>query len=242
MTTIISAVTATGLLASCGASFDEARKNEDSQITNCGIKQDYPRPEKPVADDVSAVEKMFALGLAGEMRGVIMPRTVKSEIDRSPYKKDYAKVENLSDDLINKEMLVNAGADWIISGWQAGFSEESGVTPVSLHKQGINSYMQEETCFNFAGDGKNENNIREDNDKEPFSDPIGLLYRDLENLGAIFDKKNKADEWVSDLKQRGEKLKKAAEKKTKENDGKKPKVFVYDQGTDEPYSVGAVPR
>ena len=209
---VLVAATGGGALVACGAEVENKTEGEQVTVHNCGIEQKYPKPTKPVAYDVSTIEKMFSLGLADQMRGIVMPKTVKSVIPKSPYKADYDKVETLSDDVLGQETLVNAKADWVFAGWQAGFSPERGITPESLKKIGINSYQQEETCFNYEG-GKKEN-----------LDPLQAMYRDMDNLGDIFNVKDRSNKLVADLKAREKTL------RDKTASAHKPRVFAYDSG------------
>lgn len=221
---LTAALTSTALLAltACGATVDNSAEGTEITTHSCGVEQKYPRPQRPVAYDVSSIEKMFSLGLAEQMRGIVLPKTIKSAIDKSPYKEDYAKVDMLSDDVLSQEVLVNAQADWAMAGWQGGFSQERGVTPESLQKVGINSYLQEETCFDYDAAGR---------DAE--KDPIAAMYKDIEHLGEIFQVEDRAGSVVAGLKKREQALLKNTKEFTP-----RPRVFIYDSGTDSPYTAG----
>ncbi|MEJ4113141.1 ABC transporter substrate-binding protein [Corynebacterium kroppenstedtii] len=214
----------TTALTACGATIDTATDKEKITVRNCGIEHTYLRPERPVAYDASAIEKMFALGLADTMRGIVLPKTITSIKEKSPYRDSYNKVDTISDSVLSQETLVNAKADWISAGWQAGFSHERGITPDSLHTLGINSYMQEETCYNYGNNAKNPS----------ASQPIEAMYQDLRNLGTIFNVDNRATTLIDNLKKREKTLK----EKNHKHHTKKPKVFIYDSGTDQPYTAG----
>ncbi|WP_238650914.1 ABC transporter substrate-binding protein [Kocuria sp. HSID16901] len=208
------------LVSGCGANVAaDSPKEDKTSVTNCGRTTTYATPKNPVAYDVSAIEKMFSLGLSDSMRGIVLPATVSSVIDKSPYKEDYSKTDTISDTVLGQEAVVSAKADWVFAGWQAGFSEERGVTPDSLEKVGINSFMQNETCFNYKN---NKSDI----------DPVDATYQDLNDLGKIFKVEDRATHLVDDLKKRQKALKDAPRPKTLSN------VFVYDSGTKEPYTAG----
>lgn len=217
------------LLASCGAhvTADQNASAATANITTCGVTKQVSRPSKPVAYDVSAIEKMFALGLQPSMRGIALPKTVARAAQTSPYKADYAKAEVISQDVLSQEQVVAAKADWVFAGWHAGFSEERGITPASLNKLGIDSYIQEETCFNYD-DGAVKGKALTPNQHYA----LESTYRDLTNLGAIFGVQQKADELVASLQQRQQ----ALEQRPKRASA--PNVFVYDSGTSEPYTAG----
>ncbi|AKU14776.1 iron transporter [Luteipulveratus mongoliensis] len=212
-------------VTACGAEVDRSESTTaPSKVTNCGVSQSYSPPKAPVAYDVSAIEKMFALGLSDRMRGIVLPASVKSVAKSSTYAKDYAAVDTIGTDVLSQEQVVSAKSDWVFAGWQAGFSPERGITPDSLSKLGIRSYLQEETCFSY--------------DKaKTRGTTSGLLaldatYRDLTNLGDVFGVEGKAKEVVDGLQKRQRALQ-ARPARTKP-----PTVFVYDSGTSEPYTAG----
>ncbi|GAA2106838.1 hypothetical protein GCM10009802_01440 [Streptomyces synnematoformans] len=41
---------------------------------------------------------------------------------------EYAKVKMLGDDLVNKELVVEAKSGFVVAGWNSGFSDERGIT------------------------------------------------------------------------------------------------------------------
>ncbi|TGB15665.1 ABC transporter substrate-binding protein [Streptomyces sp. MZ04] len=214
---------ATGLLtAGCGAEVEPTAKNKDEKVTvsNCGKDVTYTRPERPVAYDVSGAEKMFSLGLADRMRGYVMNKLGDPSIKGSPWRGDYADVERLGTERITREIVVDAKADFVLAGWNSGFSEERGITPALLDKVGSASYLHTETCWDYG-------------DKSVDVTPLEALYTDLKNLGRIFGVEKRADKVVGDLKGRVSALKKTWPAK-----GDPTKVFVYDSGTDQPFTAG----
>lgn len=214
----------TGLLATgCGAEVEPTAKNKKAQtvtVSNCGKDVTYTRPERPVAYDVSGAEKMFSLGLADQMRGYVMNKLGDPSIKGSPWRKDYADVERLGTERITREIVVDAKADFVLAGWNSGFSEERGITPALLEKVGSASYLHTETCWDYG-------------DKSVDATPLEALYTDLENLGRIFGVEKRAAKTVTGLKERVTALKKTWPKK-----GDPAKAFVYDSGTDQPFTAG----
>ncbi|MFH8572581.1 ABC transporter substrate-binding protein [Streptomyces sp. NPDC017993] len=215
---------AAGLLAitGCGAEVEPTAKDGSDTVTvsNCGRDITYAQPQRPVAYDVSGAEKMFSLGLADRMRGYVMNKLGDPSIKGSPWRKDYAKAERLGTERITREIVVDAEADWVLAGWNSGFSEERGITPALLKKVGIASYLHTETCWDYG-------------DKSVDVTPMEALYTDLGNLGRIFGVEQRADKLVTDLKNRLTAL-----KKTWPDKGEPAKVFVYDSGTDQPFTAG----
>ncbi|WP_173138696.1 ABC transporter substrate-binding protein [Kibdelosporangium persicum] len=216
---ILPLVLVAGLLTGCGASVRQAAETDTPvTISNCGREISYRTPQRPVAYEVSGAEKMFSLGLADRMRGYVMNKVADPAIAGSPWREDYSRVERLGTSRITREIAVNAKADWVLAGWGSGFSEERGITPQLLDQVGISSYMHTETCWNFG-------------DKKVDVPPLEALYADLENLGRIFRVEQRARDLVAGLKDRVAKVSKPA-------NGRPAKVFVYDSGTDQPYTAG----
>ncbi|GGK74712.1 iron transporter [Sphaerisporangium melleum] len=218
----LAAFLAAGVLAAgCGAN---VRPRADAApapvtITNCGEQVTYPRPRRPVAYDVSAIEKMFALGLAGRMQGYVMNTLFDNAIAKSPWRDDYRRVPRLGNGRISKEIVVNAKADWVMSYWGGGFSEDRGITPKLLQQVGVHSYVQSESCFGYG-------------DMKPVP-PMESVYTDLGNLGKIFGVEEKARSVVAGLRGRIDAL-----KRSRPAGAAPPRVFVYDSGTDQPYTAG----
>ncbi|MGH4023892.1 MAG: ABC transporter substrate-binding protein [Pseudonocardiaceae bacterium] len=211
-----------GLLAAgCGATVQPSAQPGPAPvtITNCGQQISYPRPQRPVAYDVSAVEKMFSLGLAPRMRGYVMNTLFDSAIAGSPWREDYTRVPRIGTGRITKEIVVDAKADWVMSYWGGGFSEDRGITPKLLEQLGIHSYVQTESCFGYG-------------DRLPVP-PLESVYTDLINLGRIFGVEQRAQTQVAQLRGRIDQL-----KRTHPAGATPPRVFVYDSGTDQPYTSG----
>ena len=143
--------------------------------------------------------------------------------ERVPLGAEYAKVKMLSDDLLNKELVVEAKADFVVAGWESGFSEQRGITPEILDKLGMQSFMHTESCFNYPGH------------PEKFT-PFQGLYTDLERLGRIFRVEKKAREVVAGLKKRVQAVESRAP------GGERVPVFLYDSGKEAPSTAGAASR
>ncbi|MGP4017486.1 ABC transporter substrate-binding protein [Saccharopolyspora sp. 5N708] len=214
---LVAALLATG----CGASVQPAAQDDPPPVTisNCGVPVTYPRPQRPVSYEVSGAEKMFALGLAGQMRGYVMNSLGDPSIAGSPWRDDYARVPRLGTSRITREIVVDAKADWVLAGWGSGFSEERGITPHLLDQVGIRSYLHTETCWGYG-------------DKRPVP-PLEALYADLRNIGKIFGVEQRAEGLVAELQGRVAKVEQSRPA------GAAPvSVFVYDSGTDQPYTAG----
>lgn len=214
-------LTAALLAAGCGATVE--RQAQDGPppvtVTNCGQQVTYEMPQRAVAYDISGAEKMFALGLADRMRGYVMNSLADPSIKGSPWREDYDRVPRLGSERITREVVVDSRADWVLAGWGSGFSEERGITPRLLSDLGVASYVHTETCFDYG--------------PAPVDvPPLEALYTDLRNLGKIFRVEDRAEALVTDLRGR------IAALEQSHPAGEPARVFVYDSGTDQPYTAG----
>ncbi|MFI7319848.1 ABC transporter substrate-binding protein [Streptomyces venezuelae] len=224
---LASALTAALALSGCGADLDSAddgAKGADKKtvVKRCGESVPYKVPRRAVAYEGGSADKLFSLGLTEHVHGYVMP-PANPPVSESPWASEYAKVKMLSDDLLNKELVVEAKSDFVVAGWNSGFSDQRGITPKILDRLGIQSFMHTESCFNYPGHPQKVT-------------PFNALYSDLERLGKIFRVEEKADRVVGDLKKR---VAAVEAKAPRAKDGKRVPVFLYDSGTDQPFTAGS---
>ncbi|MFI7673001.1 ABC transporter substrate-binding protein [Actinophytocola sp. NPDC049390] len=205
-------------LAACGAQVADDAGARTVTVPRCGEEVEYTTPRRAVVYEGGSADKMFALGLTDHVHGYVMP-PANPPVSESPWAAEYEKVEFLGDDLLNKELVVDAKADLVVAGWRSGFSDERGITPEILDGLGVQSFMHTESCYNYPGHPE----------KVP---PFEGLYTDLERLGRIFGVEDRATDVVADLKERVEKVKAQAPQ------GDPVPVFLYDSGTDQPFTAG----
>ncbi|MEV7228025.1 MULTISPECIES: ABC transporter substrate-binding protein [Polymorphospora] len=213
-------VLVTLLATGCGAEVaDSAGTAATVTVPRCGEEVEYRTPQRAVAYEGGSADKLFALGLTDRVHGYVMP-PANPPVTESPWAAEYARVEMLSDDLLNKELVVDARADLVVAGWNSGFSDQRGITPQILDQLGIQSFMHSESCFNYP------------NFPQRLT-PFEGLYSDLERLGAIFGVPERAGTVVADLKAR------VAAVQARAPQGDPVPVFLYDSGTDQPFTAGA---
>ncbi|MBB6121098.1 ABC transporter substrate-binding protein [Nocardiopsis algeriensis] len=219
------AAAAAALIAAtgCGARVEEdpaqALAGSTATVRRCGEEVEYTLPQRTVVYEGGSADKMFALGLTDHVLGYVMP-PANPPVSESPWAAEYEKVEFLSDDLLNRELVVDAGADFVVAGWNSGFSDQRGITPEILDKLGIQSFMHTESCFNYPGHPER-------------MAPFEALYTDLERLGEIFGVQDRAAELVEDYRARVEAVRAQAP------EGEPMRVFLYDSGTDRPFTAGS---
>jgi iron complex transport system substrate-binding protein len=205
-------------ITACGAQVADESGTRTVTVSRCGEEVEYTTPERAVVYEGGSADKMFSLGLADHVHGYVMP-PANPPVEESPWAAEYAKVEFLGDDLLNKELVVEAKADFVVAGWRSGFSDERGITPEILDGLGIQSFMHTESCYNYPNHPE----------KVP---PFEGLYTDLGRLGRIFGVEDRAKNVVAELKDRVEKVKAEAPQ------GDPVPVFLYDSGTDQPFTAG----
>ncbi|MEE4021704.1 ABC transporter substrate-binding protein [Gordonia sp. PKS22-38] len=208
-----------GLLAGCGAEVDESDEAQTTTVNRCGEAVEYTVPQRAVVYEGGSADKMFALGLVDHVHGYVLP-PANPPVSESPWAADYEQVEFLSDDLLNRELVVDANSDFVVAGWNSGFSDSRSITPEILDTLGIQSFMHAESCFNYPGFPEQHT-------------PFDGLYTDMERLGAIFGVEDRAADVVEQYKNRVSAVQEQAP------DGPPVKVFLYDSGTDQPFTAAS---
>ncbi|MGW8557936.1 ABC transporter substrate-binding protein [Streptomyces tubercidicus] len=190
-------------------------------VENCGTRTTYDKPPaRVVTNDVGITEIMFALGLEDRMAGYVMPDD-KGDVAGVPWKAAYGKVPWLGKKTLTKEIALDAKADLVFAGWNYGFGEDNGLTPASLKKLGIGSYVLTESCHNSTDGARG------------VMPPLEALYTDLTTLGKIFGVQDRAEALVKKYKKQ---VADAAAKTPAPAD--RPSVFLYDDGRDKPFTSG----
>lgn len=186
-------------------------------IDSCNRKVTFQRaPQRAVSHDINLTEMMVALGLQNRMAGY----TGISAWNKlnAPLKQALGKLPELAGDYPSSEALLARNADFFFAGWNYGLRVGGPVTPASLAPLGINVYELSESCAHVM--------------KRPAAS-LDDVYRDIGNLGRIFDVEPRAQKVVADIRAKvdGVAARVAKRKAT-------PSVFVYDSGEDRPFSAG----
>ncbi|MFD2794953.1 ABC transporter substrate-binding protein [Promicromonospora vindobonensis] len=216
------ALAAIALLTACGAQVEPTSGADDATTTTvrrCAEPVEYTVPERAVVYEGGSADKMFALGLTDHVHGYVMP-PANPPVSESPWAAEYEEVELLSQDLLNRELVVDADADLVVAGWGSGFSDERGITPEILDGLGIQTFMHAESCYGYPVFPERHS-------------PFDGLYTDLERLGQIFGVEDRAAALVTDYRER------VAAVQEQAPDGDPVPVFLYDSGTDKPFTAGA---
>lgn len=172
-------------------------------------------PQRAVVHGINLLEMFLALGLQDRLVGYGGLR----DIQRLPKAMQplLAQVPDLSSQGMNLETLLNAEPDFVFSGWSYGF-RQGQITPVSLQELGIASYVLSESCIRQVA-------------RERVS--LEDTFNDLLNLGRIFDIEARATALVNSQRAELQRITDALKDLTE-----KPKVFVFDSGSDIPVTTG----
>ncbi len=189
----------------------------ETTVDSCNRQVTFDAPPKAaISNDVNLTEMMLVLGLADHMvgyTGISGWKTLDEEM-----RAGVEELPELSAKYPSKEVLIGADADFFFAGWNYGMKVGGEVTPETLAPFDIKVYELTESCIHIG-----------EKDAASMDD----MYNDIQNLGAIFDVKDKADALVD-----GYKADLAAFTDGLAPLESAPRVFVYDSGEDTPFTAG----
>ncbi|MBU5253017.1 ABC transporter substrate-binding protein [Lysinibacillus capsici] len=166
-------------------------------------------PERIMANTRPAAELLLHLGLGDKIVGV---GANFGAVDKA-VEEEYAKLNILSDEYVGKEVTLGTDPDLVFGRGGLFDNAEWGVGTVnSLNEMGIKTYVLESSVTGGTYDS---------------------IYKDIKNIGEIFNVQDKADSFIKELKGRQQdissKLESIKEEKTfaylHTNDPKE--LFVY---------------
>ena len=167
------------------------------------------QPEKVVAVYQGNVETMLALGLEDKIAAVAgIEQPILEE-----YQEAFSKLKNLEEFTPSKEVIIAEEPDMIFS-WVSYFEESTLGDPQAWIDQNVNVYMNTNTASE--------------------KDTLENEYKDIENIGKIFQVEEKADKLVKSMKDKVKEIKKKFEKM-----GKEPSVLILEKGIDGFINYGA---
>lgn len=140
-------------------------------------------PEKVVANTQGAAELLIKLGLTDKMVGVA---ALYGAGDPS-VQEEFKKIPVISENYASKELVVGASPDLVLGRADLFADADWGVGTVEgLNGLGIKTYLQNTSVKGATLDS---------------------LYKDIEQLGQIFDVQENAAAYIEELKQRARKIK-----------------------------------
>lgn len=186
-------------------------------IESCGTPVTFTGPPKrAIINDLNMAEMAFALHLQDRIVGLT---GISGWYKMTPqFKQAMGTIPELAPKYPGLEVLLAAEPDFFFAGWNYGMKPGGEVTPDTLARYGIRTFVLSESCV-FTTAHKNKATM-------------GLLYNDVLTLGKIFGKREEAQALVSGWKKRLNALPERAA------GTRALKVFVYDSGEDKPFTSG----
>lgn len=154
-------------------------------VQSCGEPVTFESaPERALSFDTNMTEMMLALGLEDRMVGYWISGVPVAE----EYREQASNIPLISEEPWpppGMEPILSFNPDFVFGAWLYNFSEESGVTPDSLARAGVKSYVLTESCI-AAG-------VRP-------TTTLESTYQDILNLGSIFGVEDRAQEIVEGMR------------------------------------------
>ena len=229
LTLVLMALTLMMSLVACGGNKNEqAKENSNTTASKDNGNSYYPvsittynyegneiketfkkAPDRVLTTNQTATELMLDLGLGDKLVGTCY--LDNPILDR--LKDQYSKVKVLSDKYPTKEQVLEMKPD-LIFGWKSVFAPKVLGDVNEWHNRGVNTLVQRNTV-------KTVGNYTVDN-----------LYKDISDIGTIFNIQDKTTEYVNNLKNR---LKTIEDKTSKLKDKKK--VLILEESKNGQFRV-----
>ncbi|PWA12193.1 hypothetical protein DCC39_07090 [Pueribacillus theae] len=172
----------TNATSSTSSGENEAKDFQDYEPVTIETKdrtiQFNEMPQRVVTFDLHPAEIMIALGLEKYIVGTVShPNQILPE-----YREVYSQIPVISSDLYtstSQEAVLEANPDFVYSGWDSTFQEDSIGTVEQLEELGIKAYAQQST--NIIGPTLED------------------VYEDIRNIGRIFKVEERADKLIKSL-------------------------------------------
>ncbi|MEV5884726.1 ABC transporter substrate-binding protein [Streptomyces sp. NPDC052020] len=213
------ALSAALLTAGCGSPQGTAQGAETTAspadgfpvtVDNCGVKTTYDEPpSRVVTIHQHPAELMLALGLKDRMAGTAFPDSAVLP----GLREDYESIPELAKREPSFETVLEAEPDLVYGGYGSAFAENEGRSREAFADAGIDTYLNREYC------GKERVTMKD-------------TYEEIRTIGRIFGVPGRADELVSDLRDRVGRATTAVEGEPRLS------VFVYDSGDKTAFTAG----
>lgn len=183
-------------------------------IQGCGASYTFDKaPSRAITLNQQATEVMLALGLEGAMVGTAYLD------DKIPtqWEAAFNTVPVLAEKYPAAEVVMANEPDFLFAGFGSAFSEDNLGEAQKWHDLGVGTYLVDASCK--AAHPKNV----------PLT--IAPILKDIETIGAIFNVEEKADALIQETKARIDAVQ-------QDPAGAGRTAFIYDSGTDTPFSIG----
>ena len=215
---------ATVLTVGCGTDADGANRIESTAdtvtVSNCEEDLGFPSPpERMFVNDGGLTSMVLALGQQDRVRAVGgIPEHEHAELEQY-FGTTARELQSVSEDYPTMESTIDQQIDLVVAGWDYGYDESTGFTPQRLRDNGIPAYTLTESCPRSDG-------------QLGLVDPWTAAATDIENLGVILQREDRAQQIIADQDQRLTALKQAPQA------DERPTVFFFDTGDAAPSSSG----
>ncbi|WP_417475491.1 ABC transporter substrate-binding protein [Leisingera sp.] len=197
------------LIAAAGAA-----QADPVTVQSCGSSYTYETPPKrAITLNQQATEVMLALGLQDAMVGTAY---LDDEIP-DQWRDAFDSVPVLAEKYPAAEIVLTQEPDFLFAGFASAFSEDNLGSVQKWHDLGVGTYLVDASCKSA----------------HPQDVPLTIapILRDIEVIGDIFGVQDRADALIAETRARIE-----AVQNNPAGGGRS--AFIYDSGTDTPFSIG----
>jgi iron complex transport system substrate-binding protein len=180
-------LTATGCGGASESPASEASEASGDTIRNCDVDVALAGPpERVFAAYQPAIEAAHALGISDRLVGTafldarVMDAYTEAQADQEYYP-----------NLPSREELLSHEPDFVFSGFNGAFTDESFGTRASLRELGAESWILSPLCP--SEDGRTDETI------DPATVTMDSVYADLRDLGAVFGVEERAEQVIADM-------------------------------------------
>lgn len=203
-----------GLAPLCLAASAAVAQADPVTIQSCGTSYTYETPpERAITLNQQATEVMLALGLEDAMVGTAYLD------DKIPaqWQAAFASVPVLAEKYPAAEIVLTQEPDFLFAGFGSAFSEDNLGAAEKWHGMGVGTYLVDASC----------------KAAHPQDVPLTIapILRDISVIGKIFGVPDRADALITETKARIEAVQDSPA-------GAGRSAFIYDSGTDTPFSIG----
>ncbi|WP_084168173.1 ABC transporter substrate-binding protein [Corynebacterium atypicum] len=211
-------------LAACGGGdtpqAGSAADNSDNaliSVTNCGIDYHLDSPvRRAVTLEQGQTETLLALGVSEQMAGT----SHKKDVIRPEWQEAFDSVPVLSAEPATNEQIRDADADFIYSGFASNYTRESAGDRQEWQDLGVVAYLTNTECREV-----------DDNAGVP---AFELMKKDYRQLGAFFDKADRAEELIAEQ----DRVVRHAQQVAEKIDGSPSIALFYSSYEGAPYIAG----
>lgn len=183
-------------------------------IQSCETNFTYETPPtRAISLYQQATEIMLALGLEDRL---IATAYLEDAIP-GKWQAQYQSIPQHYEELPAREVVLAQNPDFLISGFDSAWRDDTLGAETEWHEIGVGTYLVDSECRNkYPGDA-------------PI--PLETLFIDLERIGALFGVEDRAAEVAAGLRAR-------LDAALQSSPGEGLTAFLYDSGTDTPFSAG----